>query len=1381
MTTVSSGTRLVVSSGQTLDGVIVLKGGLLEVLSGGTILNTFNSLGEDLILSGGLAIDTTVVGEEISPGVYETGNEVVSGTSIGTTLLPGGELQVLFGGTIRNTLSIIGFDLIYSGGTAIDTTLTGRASLAGGVTYGTEWVYSGGTAVGTTLLAGYQELDGGTAINTTINTLGHQRILSGGTARATTVSGGLEVVDGVSFDGFGGSQEVFSGGTAIDTIVNSFGRLEVEAGGVASNVILNGGVAAAAGTISGAIVNSGGSLMVSGTATATTINNGGMLTDGGTIVDTTINSGGIAVVDGTVGRTTALDGTTAINDGTLELISNVVVRGAIDFTGTKGTLILDDPISTSAPIYDFDAFDKLKLATNHLDAGGSPQFDNGGSLTLDSSNRLHIVENDVTYDLQFDPLESFNGKAFELAPDFDAVDVVLGDLSSILSGQAISSSQIGSSSIQNVFGAATGATIGGGGYQNVEPGGTATETIIQTSGVQEVLGSGVDVDATVVGGNQVILLGGIAIGTTINSGVQTVYGTSHHATVNSGRIVVYSGGTAADTILNNGGLEFVQYGGTANGTIVNSGGFLGTDGGGVMFGTVVNSGGIADVQSSTISEPAINDGILVLHNDSVVAGAIHFAGTGGTLEFIDADPATTTAQFATSVLTVHTIDATFQFQISGANGAAFTVQPGVFGGTDIVFALPANHSPVVSQAIASTKSEDDPAYFLDLLQFASDPDTNDVLHVANVTGLAPGVTLKDDTLYVDPNAYNSLTVGEHDTIAVNYTIVDGNGGAISQTATITINGVNDPPIAAPDSAFVKQGGSATGNLLANDSDPDQDALHVTKINGLDFHVGQAIHGTYGTLTLLDLYGSYTYTETKPLGTAAKAGAFDVFNYTVADPHGLTANSMLTINATAKQPAAPSHSPSLLEYYYAANVVYADNALGTQNGTAPPPETGLALLLDSRDPALDGSSSWLSDGFFAQAFKDSFGNIIISFEGSIINPFDSLDPSFWTPYAKGSRVADAEIIAGRIPQAFLDAESFALDVKQYLAQHNLGSSPIYLTGHSLGGAEAQDVAYIIGITSGVTFGAVGTPDLSTQVSAPNFINYIDFGDPVGQFGVHFGTTVLVGPSIDAAVEDVFGKVPAAALYHPLPHYAADLGLHPSVPLFTDEFLSKTGQVLLTGFTAEANDTIMIFDRATAVGTTTTASSGGWSFATSAVPDAVHVYTATGNDGGGNVGLGSNAAILGSQSSDTLVGTSGNDIINGNGGNDTVAGGLGADTIAGGSGMDVFVFNTVLDSAPSGHDTISDFMHGQDIIQFANITGINSVAGIPLFLGNLNGSGNAALKAHSIGYIEVNGNTDVLINTTNVTEIVSSSNLSSANMEIVLTGIHLGLTGADFHLV
>ena len=70
---------------------------------------------------------------------------------------------------------------------------------------------------------------------------------------------------------------------------------------------------------------------------------------------------------------------------------------------------------------------------------------------------------------------------------------------------------------------------------------------------------------------------------------------------------------------------------------------------------------------------------------------------------------------------------------------------------------------------------------------------------------------------------------------------------------------------------------------------------------------------------------------------------------------------------------------------------------------------------------------------------------------------------------------------------------------------------------------------------------------------------------------------------------------------------------------------------------------------------------------------------------------------------------------------------------------------------------------------------------MFEGQLTGSGNLTLNAHSLGYIEVGGNTVVLVNTTNNAETVTASDVHAANMKIVLSGTHLGLAGNDFHVI
>jgi Ca2+-binding RTX toxin-like protein len=134
------------------------------------------------------------------------------------------------------------------------------------------------------------------------------------------------------------------------------------------------------------------------------------------------------------------------------------------------------------------------------------------------------------------------------------------------------------------------------------------------------------------------------------------------------------------------------------------------------------------------------------------------------------------------------------------------------------------------------------------------------------------------------------------------------------------------------------------------------------------------------------------------------------------------------------------------------------------------------------------------------------------------------------------------------------------------------------------------------------------------------------------------------------------------------------------------------------------------------------------------------------------------IVGSSFGDTLIGTSGNNMIQGGGG---------ADSLTGGADNDTFVFAAVADSIVGVSDTITDFVHGADLINFANIAGIDS------FEGQVSGG---IVDAHSIGWSVVGGTTHVYVNTTAAGEAIGA-----AQMEIVLTGNNLGLTATDFLFV
>ncbi len=70
-----------------------------------------------------------------------------------------------------------------------------------------------------------------------------------------------------------------------------------------------------------------------------------------------------------------------------------------------------------------------------------------------------------------------------------------------------------------------------------------------------------------------------------------------------------------------------------------------------------------------------------------------------------------------------------------------------------------------------------------------------------------------------------------------YTVTDGNGQTSTATVNFKVNSVNDGPTAIGDSITVVEDNSiTTGNLLANDTDTDGDALVVKSVSEAD-------HGT----------------------------------------------------------------------------------------------------------------------------------------------------------------------------------------------------------------------------------------------------------------------------------------------------------------------------------------------------------------------------------------------------------------------------------------------------------------------------------------------------------------------------------------------------------
>src|SRR6185503_9223115 len=126
---------------------------------------------------------------------------------------------------------------------------------------------------------------------------------------------------------------------------------------------------------------------------------------------------------------------------------------------------------------------------------------------------------------------------------------------------------------------------------------------------------------------------------------------------------------------------------------------------------------------------------------------------------------------------------------------------------------------------------------LDVLANDSDPD-GDTLTITSVGAAQHGTASISGSrvVYTPASGYSGSD-------SFTYAISDGKGGSASATVSIIVQGPpNRPPVAQNDAFTVNQNSSANSlNVLANDSDPDGDALTITAA-GNPAHGSAAIAG-----------------------------------------------------------------------------------------------------------------------------------------------------------------------------------------------------------------------------------------------------------------------------------------------------------------------------------------------------------------------------------------------------------------------------------------------------------------------------------------------------------------------------------------------------------
>ncbi|WP_417525568.1 beta strand repeat-containing protein, partial [Marinovum sp.] len=259
--------------------------------------------------------------------------------------------------------------------------------------------------------------------------------------------------------------------------------------------------------------------------------------------------------------------------------------------------------------------------------------------------------------------------------------------------------------------------------------------------------------------------------------------------------------------------------------------------------------------------------------------------TGGSLE-LSGTPVVAGQEISRADLLAGNLVYTGAQDFNGADSFLWTGSDGIGFSADVVAANitvdPVNDAPDLEAGPDTTISE---GQNLNRTMTIGDPDTDTRTFTVDY---GDGSALQVfSTASTSPNLSHVYTGEGSFTVSVS---VDDNAGETNSVETdsfvVTVN--NADPNANNNGYSVSEDGPAltTFNILDNDTDPGNDPLTVSAVNGVMADVGQPLTLTSGALLQVEADGSFSY---DPNGQFESLGRFqsatDSFTYTISDGDG----------------------------------------------------------------------------------------------------------------------------------------------------------------------------------------------------------------------------------------------------------------------------------------------------------------------------------------------------------------------------------------------------------------------------------------------------------------------------------------------------------------
>jgi VCBS repeat-containing protein len=556
----------------------------------------------------------------------------------------------------------------------------------------------------------------------------------------------------------------------------------------------------------------------------------------------------------------------------------------------------------------------------------------------------------------------------------------------------------------------------------------------------------------------------------------------------------------------------------------------------------------------------------------------------------------------------------------------------------------------------------------------NDVDVGDVLSVTTpgvFQGTYGDLTLSANGAYsysLNNTAINvqNLRGGQQVSDSFAYTATDGLANANS-ALTITVTGKNDAPMAFADAAAVKEDTviGATGNVLTNDTDPDQGT--ILSVTNAGVYAGQ-----YGTLTL-SVNGLYSYALNNSAANvqalAAGQVVIDQFSYAIQDDDAqpLTAASTLTLTITGTNDSptvvAALATQAARERQVFSYTVPVGTFADVDNGDALT-YSALAVNAAGGSQALPG---WLRFNATTRTFSGTPGS---SDGGSFdfqVTATDKLGASVSTRFTLdiadeyAGTGANINVINGNWTNDTLNGTS--------------RSETIYGGGGTdrIFAGEGNNTVVSCGRDTYVTAGA-GNDTITTSYGTDT----IYAGDGTNKVNAGGGNNLVVTGSGDDTISTDWGfsNINAGAGNNTI--MATGDATVVSTGAGNDNITTNYGNDTINA--GDGNNTISAGggNNRIAAGSGNDLITTGWGNSTIDAGDGANVITATGGNTVVTTGAGADRINTGS-GNDTINSGAGNDVISASWGLDVINAGAGDDTITTGGGNDIV-------RAGLGNDTI-----------------------------------------------------------------------------------------------